>query len=186
MLVGRSPWSRPSRQRLLRVGEGQVTLSGPEDDRGAAWEIEVTRPDASEGDVLVAADGSIVKQVEHGVGDGGVAIGVVARGTRTWLPVEHRQESNDSETFGAGHSRSGPTHAGTKASCPLIEQIFRLSYCGRFRGYHVRRSIVMFTVAGLAVVSGCGGSDVDDDRAEARTVVASETRPRNPCQRRGR
>lgn len=49
---------------LAAVGEGRVTWSGPEDDRGAAWEIEITRPDGSEVDVLVAADGSIVKVVE--------------------------------------------------------------------------------------------------------------------------
>lgn len=49
---------------LDAVGEGRVTWSGPEDDRGAAWEVEVTRPDGSEVDVLVAADGSIVKQVD--------------------------------------------------------------------------------------------------------------------------
>jgi len=46
---------------LAAVGEGRVTWSGPEDDRGAAWEVEITRPDGSEVDVLVAADGSIVK-----------------------------------------------------------------------------------------------------------------------------
>lgn len=49
---------------LRAVGEGQVTDSGPEDDRGAAWEVEVTRPDGSEVDVLVAADGSIIAIVD--------------------------------------------------------------------------------------------------------------------------
>jgi uncharacterized membrane protein YkoI len=49
---------------LAAVGEGRVTWSGPEDDRGAAWEIEVTRPDGTEVDVLVAADGSIVGQID--------------------------------------------------------------------------------------------------------------------------
>lgn len=49
---------------LDAVGEGQVTWSAPEDDRGAAWEVEVTRPDGSEVDVLVAADGTVIKQVE--------------------------------------------------------------------------------------------------------------------------
>lgn len=39
---------------------GAVTWSGPEDDRGAAWEIEITRPDGSEIDVLIAPDGSVV------------------------------------------------------------------------------------------------------------------------------
>ena len=45
---------------LAAVGEGRVTWSGREDDRGAAWEIEITRPDGSEVDVLIAADGSVV------------------------------------------------------------------------------------------------------------------------------
>lgn len=45
---------------LEAVGEGTVTWSGPEDDRGAAWEIEVTRDDGSEVDLLVAPDGTIV------------------------------------------------------------------------------------------------------------------------------
>lgn len=49
---------------------GEVTWSGPEDDRGAAWEIEVTQSDGTETDVLVAADGSIVKQVEKYTGSG--------------------------------------------------------------------------------------------------------------------
>ncbi len=49
---------------LDAVGEGRVTWSAPEDDRGAAWEVEITRLDGSEVDVLVAADGAIVKQVE--------------------------------------------------------------------------------------------------------------------------
>ncbi|TDC11034.1 hypothetical protein E1267_02270 [Nonomuraea longispora] len=53
------------RTALDAVGEGRVTWSGPEDDRGAAWEIEVTRDDGSEVDVLVAADGRVVKQVER-------------------------------------------------------------------------------------------------------------------------
>lgn len=49
---------------LDAVGDGRVTWSAPEDDRGAAWEIEVTRTDGSEVDVLIAADGSVVKQVD--------------------------------------------------------------------------------------------------------------------------
>jgi hypothetical protein len=53
---------------LAAVGEGEATWRGPEDDRGAAWEVEVTRPDGSEVDVLVAADGSIVKQVDKYAG----------------------------------------------------------------------------------------------------------------------
>ncbi len=58
---------------LAAVGDGQVTWSGPEDDRGAAWEVEVTRSDGSEVDVLVAIDGSIVGQVDKytGSADGG-------------------------------------------------------------------------------------------------------------------
>lgn len=90
------------------VGEGTVTWSGPEDDRGAAWEIEVTRPDGSEVDVLVAADGSIVKTVEkygegppiEGGGDvpsGGAvsleeaeqaALDAIGEGTVTWSGPE--------------------------------------------------------------------------------------------------
>lgn len=42
------------------VGEGTVTFSGPEDDRGATWEIEVTREDGSEVDVLVDAQGNVI------------------------------------------------------------------------------------------------------------------------------
>lgn len=48
---------------LDAIGSGSVTWSAPEDDRGAAWEIEVTLPDGSEVDVLIAADGTVVKQV---------------------------------------------------------------------------------------------------------------------------
>lgn len=42
------------------MGEGTVTFSGPEDDRGATWEIESTRPDGSEVDVLVDAEGNVI------------------------------------------------------------------------------------------------------------------------------
>ncbi|WP_129677152.1 PepSY domain-containing protein [Candidatus Chloroploca sp. Khr17] len=56
--------SQAEQAALDAVGSGRVTWSGPEDDRGAAWEVEVTRPDGSEVDVLVAADGTIIKQVE--------------------------------------------------------------------------------------------------------------------------
>jgi hypothetical protein len=45
---------------LEHVGEGSVTWVTPEDDRGAAWEIEITRPDGSEVDVLIAPDGSVI------------------------------------------------------------------------------------------------------------------------------
>jgi hypothetical protein len=48
---------------LDAVGSGTVTWSGPEDDRGAAWEVEVTLPDGSEVDVLIAADGTVIKIV---------------------------------------------------------------------------------------------------------------------------
>ena len=50
---------------LAAVGEGAVTWIGPEDDRGAAWEVEVTRPNGVEVDVLVAADGTVVGQTER-------------------------------------------------------------------------------------------------------------------------
>ena len=45
---------------VAAVGEGVVTDYTDEDDHGAAWEIEVTRPDGSEVDVYVAADGRVV------------------------------------------------------------------------------------------------------------------------------
>ena len=38
---------------LKAVGSGRVTWSAPEQDRGAAWEVEITRPDGSEVDVLL-------------------------------------------------------------------------------------------------------------------------------------
>lgn len=50
---------------LAAVGEGRVTFSGPEDDRGAAWEIEVTKDDGTEIDVLVGPDGAIIAQIER-------------------------------------------------------------------------------------------------------------------------
>jgi uncharacterized membrane protein YkoI len=43
------------------IGEGQVTFVTEEDDRGAAWEIEITRPDGSEVDVLIAPDGTVIE-----------------------------------------------------------------------------------------------------------------------------
>lgn len=46
---------------LDAIGEGRVTWSGPEDDHGAAWEIEITRPDGREVDVLVAPDGTVIE-----------------------------------------------------------------------------------------------------------------------------
>lgn len=49
-----------------RLGEGQVTWSGKEDDHGALWEIEVTRPGGAEADVYVAADGRVTHVKEKG------------------------------------------------------------------------------------------------------------------------
>ena len=49
---------------LTAVGTGSVTWIGPEDDRGAAWEVEVTRPNDTEVDVLVAANGTIIAIIE--------------------------------------------------------------------------------------------------------------------------
>ncbi len=46
---------------LAHLGEGQVTWVSPEDDRGAAWEIEVTLPDGREVDVLVDAAGAVIE-----------------------------------------------------------------------------------------------------------------------------
>ena len=66
--TGQATREQAEQAALAAVGAGQVTWSGREDDRGAAWEVEVTRPDGSEVDVLVAADGSIVKQVERFTG----------------------------------------------------------------------------------------------------------------------
>lgn len=45
---------------LAYVGEGRVTWVSPEDDRGAAWEIEVTLPNGSEVDVLVDDAGFVI------------------------------------------------------------------------------------------------------------------------------
>jgi uncharacterized membrane protein YkoI len=63
---------------LAAVGEGTVTWITPEDDRGAAWEVEVTRPNGQEVDVLVAADGTVVGKVDQvvpEVGSDGVEAG---------------------------------------------------------------------------------------------------------------
>ena len=49
---------------LAAVGTGSVTWIGPEDDRGAKWEVEVTRPNGTEVDVLVAANGTIIAIIE--------------------------------------------------------------------------------------------------------------------------
>ncbi len=53
------------RAAVAAVGEGSATWSGPENDLGAAWEVEVTRADGSEVDVLVAADGTIIEMFER-------------------------------------------------------------------------------------------------------------------------
>ncbi len=53
------------RAAVAAVGEGRATWSGPENDLGAAWEVEVTRADGSEVDVLVAADGTIIEMFER-------------------------------------------------------------------------------------------------------------------------
>jgi hypothetical protein len=42
------------------LGEGRVTWVSPEDDHGAAWEIEVTLPTGREVDVYVDAMGQVV------------------------------------------------------------------------------------------------------------------------------
>jgi uncharacterized membrane protein YkoI len=55
-----------AQQRALdAVGTGRVTDTGLEDDFGATWEVEITRPDGSEVDVYVAADGTVVRTVEQ-------------------------------------------------------------------------------------------------------------------------
>lgn len=45
---------------LAYLGAGRVTWVSPEDDRGAAWEIEVTLPNGREVDVLVDASGQVI------------------------------------------------------------------------------------------------------------------------------
>ena len=54
---------------LAAIGTGRVTWIGPEDDQGAAWEVEITRPNGTEVDVLVAADGRIIATIDK-PGDG--------------------------------------------------------------------------------------------------------------------
>lgn len=53
--------SQAEQAALEAVGSGRVTWSGPENDRGAAWEVEITLPNGREIDVLVAPDGSIIR-----------------------------------------------------------------------------------------------------------------------------
>lgn len=53
--------SQAEQAALEAVGSGRVTWSGPEDDRGAAWEVEITLPNGREIDVLIAPDGSIIE-----------------------------------------------------------------------------------------------------------------------------
>jgi hypothetical protein len=45
---------------LAYLGQGRVTWVTPEDDRGAAWEVEVTLPNGREVDVLVDAAGQVI------------------------------------------------------------------------------------------------------------------------------
>jgi hypothetical protein len=45
---------------LAYLGQGRVTWVTPEDDRGAAWEVEVTLPNGREVDVLVDARGQVI------------------------------------------------------------------------------------------------------------------------------
>jgi hypothetical protein len=45
---------------LTYLGQGRVTWVTPEDDRGAAWEVEVTLPNGHEVDVLVDASGQVI------------------------------------------------------------------------------------------------------------------------------
>jgi hypothetical protein len=45
---------------LAYLGEGRVTWVTPEDDHGAAWEIEVTLPSGREVDVYVDANGQVI------------------------------------------------------------------------------------------------------------------------------
>ena len=47
-------------------GPASVTGTFNEDDGGARWEVEVTRSDGSEFDVLVSADGEVIRIVEKG------------------------------------------------------------------------------------------------------------------------
>jgi hypothetical protein len=53
--------SQAEQAALEAVGSGWVTWSGPENDRGAAWEVEITLPNGREIDLLVAPDGSIIR-----------------------------------------------------------------------------------------------------------------------------
>jgi len=86
---------------LAAVGAGTVTWSGPEDDRGAAWEVEVTRPDGSEVDVLIAADGAVVKTVEK-LGQGPVREGP---GTAPSAGLVSRQEAERAAVSAVGGGR---------------------------------------------------------------------------------
>jgi hypothetical protein len=45
---------------IVYLGEGRVTWVSPEDDHGAAWEIEVTLPTGREVDVYIDASGQVV------------------------------------------------------------------------------------------------------------------------------
>ena len=50
---------------LAHIGEGEVTWTSQENDHGAQWEIEVTRPNGNEANVYVASNG----EVTHVAGD---------------------------------------------------------------------------------------------------------------------
>lgn len=53
---------------LNHIGEGHVTDIGHEDDFGARWEVEITRPNGSEVDVYVSASGQVVHTVSRAAG----------------------------------------------------------------------------------------------------------------------
>lgn len=103
------PVSRSQAEQIAlgAVGSGQVTWSGPEDDRGAAWEVEITRPDGSEVDVLVAADGRVVKKIEK-YGQGPVLEGP---GTTPSTGAVTREQAEQAALDAVGEGRvtwSGP------------------------------------------------------------------------------
>lgn len=79
---------------LEAVGSGRVTWSGPENDRGAAWEVEITLPNAREIDVLVAPDGSIIPKGLFSPLDScktsrqGSGVAKSAKARDRWKPIE--------------------------------------------------------------------------------------------------
>lgn len=52
--------ARAKQIALNHIGQGRVTDIGREDDFGAMWEVEITRPNGTEVDVYVSADGRVV------------------------------------------------------------------------------------------------------------------------------